>query len=77
LVGTNRATVIEAIQKVKLHDDSPYARMWPEWRNHLNLVNIPNPEDRDGDGEGCDGGTGGAGGSDVVHDVVLSWSQGP
>ena len=54
LVGTNRATVIELIQKVKLHDDSPYARMWPEWRNHLNLVNIANPEDRDGDGEDSD-----------------------
>ncbi len=54
LVGGNRATVINKIQSIKLHDDAPYARMWPEWRNHLNLVNTANPEDRDGDGADAD-----------------------
>ncbi len=54
LVGGNRATVINEIRKTKLHDDSPYARMWPQWRNHLSLVNAANPEDRDGDGSDFD-----------------------
>ena len=54
LVGTNRATVINEIQKVRLHDDAPYARMWPEWRNHISQVNTADPEDRDGDGADAD-----------------------
>lgn len=54
LVGSNRAIVINEIRKTRLHDDAPYARMWPEWRNHINLVNTANPEDRDGDGSDFD-----------------------
>ncbi len=54
LVGGNRATVINQIRSVKLHDDAPYARMWPEWRNHISQVNTANPEDRDGDGADAD-----------------------
>ncbi|MBI4926525.1 MAG: VWA domain-containing protein [Anaerolineae bacterium] len=50
----NIATIKDTIGTIRLHDDAPYARMWPEWRNHINLVNIANPEDRDGDGNDAD-----------------------
>lgn len=56
LVGGNRDQVINEIQKIKLHDDAPYARVWPQWRNNISLINPANPEDRDGDGGDFDNG---------------------
>jgi hypothetical protein len=46
---------------VRLHDDPPYARMWPNWKippastyAGYKMFNPVNPEDRDGDGSDTD-----------------------
>lgn len=45
----NRVAIENAIASVKVHDDAPYGRLWPNWRvpGRFNPIN---PEDRDGDG---------------------------
>jgi hypothetical protein len=51
----NAKAVVDAIT---LHDDPPFAKMWPYWRSSLvgsyPLFNPANPEDRDGDGSDFD-----------------------
>jgi len=46
------------VNNIGLHDDPPYAKMWPYWRSSLiggyPLFNPTNPEDRDGDGSDFD-----------------------
>ena len=53
-----------AIQGINLHDDAPFNRLWPMWKNpgladgsgpkNYFAFNPVNPEDRDGDGEDAD-----------------------
>ena len=40
----------DAIDAIPLHNDAPYALMWPQWKMFPGEFNPVNPEDRDGDG---------------------------
>ncbi|WP_299029638.1 vWA domain-containing protein [uncultured Thermanaerothrix sp.] len=42
-----------AIDRIKLHDDPPFGKLWAPWRNYK-LYNPVNPEDLDGDGSDYD-----------------------
>lgn len=55
LFGGQRQKVLYDIgMMTNLHDDAPYAKMWPRWRANASKVNAANPEDRDGDGSDAD-----------------------
>ena len=40
----------DAIDAIPLHNDAPYALMWPQWKMFPGMFNPVFPEDRDGDG---------------------------
>lgn len=52
------SSVNNVIDSIGLHDDAPYAKMWPYWKGSriggIPLFNPLNPEDRDGDGGDAD-----------------------
>jgi len=48
--GTLTDCSFNPITGVQLHDDAPYALMWPQWKMFPGEYNPVNPEDRDGDG---------------------------
>lgn len=55
---THMQQAVDAIDNLWLHDDTPYARMWWQWKStpsggHF-AFNPVNPEDRDGDGNDQD-----------------------
>ena len=56
--GTFYPGAKDIVNNIALHDDAPFAKMWPYWRSTLGsnkpVFNPTNPEDRDGDGSDWD-----------------------
>ncbi len=50
----NLAQAKADINSIPLHDDPPYAKLWPAWKAHPGSFNPVNPDDRDGDGQDYD-----------------------
>jgi hypothetical protein len=51
---THLQEAADTIDAIPLHNDAPYALMWPQWKMFPGAFNPVNPEDRDGDGSDSD-----------------------